>query len=108
MNFHILIWKTPIHIERWEHLVAKKCHSQRSQEEILTIATEFVASTIVLPKLTKLIHEQFVQYFKKKASEILTSKGALFLSIDSCVNTDNGGTFSNDIQVILDNVEQKM
>lgn len=85
--------------------MAKK---ERSQEDILTTAAEFVANTIT-PVPTELIHEQFVKYFKEKASEILATKGSLLISVGPCINTDNnGGIYSNDMQVILEYVEGKM
>lgn len=87
--------------------MANKIKTERSPEEVLTIAAEFVANTIS-PKPTEHIHKQFVRYFKEKTKEMLTEKTYLLLSIGPCVNTDNNGIYSNDIKVILESVEEKM
>ena len=82
--------------------------NKQSKEEILTTAAEFVASTIdTVP--TEFIHQQFVQHFKEKASEMLVANGSLLISIGPCINTDNnGGLYSNDMQAILEYIEEKM
>lgn len=78
-----------------------------SREEILALTAQNVAVTIT-PEPTELVYQTFQKHFKEKASEMLQSKEGLYLSIGPCVNADNDGIYSNDMQTILDYVEEKM
>lgn len=92
--------------------MARKVKATRSQEEVITQAASLVAGTINSSAMgltdEQIDVDQFKKLFEEKATELLKHQETLVLSIGPCINTDNDGIYSNDMQAILDSVEDKM